>query len=382
LFPDAINFSEAINDIELCRNPDDDCLPEAQTLVADNVPGLHDIRNWLAVDKSMDQLSCATYWSRVWVAQEIVSARRIALLFNSVPLELDAISRLQNMLQIVVHDIFIGGGQFTPSWFDRYSSQELQQRMAMAAMLDENTRGLIDKFESPKQDLLDVLQKYGTSECADPRDRIFATMAFVDWSKSLYQLTPSYTVHKWELMMDLVEWRLNLETNPKGNLAEFTFTLATTLGIGAVQLRAITKPDNRLSMNETTALARAGRLCGKRRSKIRALEARTWCEIQEETDYTVTLTLPPTHRHRCCSVMKSLDSNRVGSSCICSGDLITMIKSGTRSTIYRRNDGAAGLIYKKAHKWDCVFPTTLVQRSTVSTVGMVVRSTPGSTEIV
>ncbi|KAH3954394.1 hypothetical protein HBH98_071250 [Parastagonospora nodorum] len=135
------------------------------------------------IQKALKYLGDSTYWSRIWIIQEMVLAREVN--FRVGPYEFDwnniYAMRINSRLSNISHIQDLG-------W-------------AMINILDLRH----DRFHGRSLDLFTALNDFGIQECADPRDKIYGLLGLMDrkpfradYSKPCVELFVDVVVIVWE----------------------------------------------------------------------------------------------------------------------------------------------------------------------------------------
>lgn len=139
-------------------------------------------------------LSHNPYWSRVWIVQELVLARRIELLCGHHRLDWPKIS---NLTEIYPYPI-VGTQEERFHCGDAFRS------------LMEYKRWTVNGDEV--EDLEVILVKFGDNECANPLDRIYGFLHLVDWpDRNSGPLCVDYKSSPFELAVKCLDYLLPID---------------------------------------------------------------------------------------------------------------------------------------------------------------------------
>ena len=135
----------------------------------------------LRFHRSMRLLSQREYWKRVWVVQEVASARRVVVLCGYESLSWEGLVRVRDTLQ---------GMSDTSRELEKLDTSAIRN-LRMAA-----TRHI--------RSLQSFVSHFRESKCADARDRLFAFSTLIEWS-AFGPVTVDYTKSAFQLLVELAE---------------------------------------------------------------------------------------------------------------------------------------------------------------------------------
>jgi hypothetical protein len=131
-----------------------------------------------------------TYWTRLWIIQEVVLATDILVQYGNYSFEWDILAGILDQL-----DIFLDH----PTFLQEKGLYDVGQRIH-ASIPGRLNRQRIDRQspESKQKSLLDLLWMYKEAGCVDPRDKVFALHGLaadccrraicIDYAKSTYEI--------------------------------------------------------------------------------------------------------------------------------------------------------------------------------------------------
>lgn len=143
-------------------------------------------------DQSLVHLANLPYWSRFWVIQEFLLAQRVQVFFGMYGIDSDRFKRLI--------DVRIGEQEYLETILD--GPQELWAAWPLIA-----GRGL----RRVRLSLSALVLRHGTSQCNDPKDRVFALLGLVHENerRQLERFFPDYTIsHDSVVVIALAHMRL------------------------------------------------------------------------------------------------------------------------------------------------------------------------------
>lgn len=129
---------------------------------------------------ALQHMTSSPYWRRVWIIQEFVLAQNLLLCYGTVCTKYDVLCSIVDDGSRL--DLFYDKGSLILFWGLR------EQRESKAD----------DKFDDH---LPALFEKFWTSECEDPRDKIFALLGLAGkWAK----IEPDYTITRTRLFVQLL----------------------------------------------------------------------------------------------------------------------------------------------------------------------------------
>lgn len=137
-------------------------------------------------------MATADYWSRLWIVQELLLARRIRVCWRKESLRtVDFFARLDEVNKIEPATLM--------TWRHEDVSRRLrlyhkEYRTTIRRLLNHTLSGQIP--DPGRRDLATILLHYGQKNCADPRDKVFGLQSLVrrsqridaDYSKGLHEM--------------------------------------------------------------------------------------------------------------------------------------------------------------------------------------------------
>ena len=115
--------------------------------------------------ESLVKLCYRTYWTRLWIIQEVVLATDILVQYGSYDFEWDTLAGILNQL-----DIFLDH----PTFLQEKKLYDLGQKIHKSIPGRLNRQRIAGhSTDSEAQSLLDLLWTYKEARCIDPRDKVF-----------------------------------------------------------------------------------------------------------------------------------------------------------------------------------------------------------------
>lgn len=112
-----------------------------------------DLEDW-SFDENMLDIAERPYWTRMWIVQELLLARRIRLHMSGASFDFD------DFAQCVKNE-------------PDSATEDLRRVLAYVNSRENNVLG-------SSESLLDLLLKFGACQCQDPKDNVFAIMSLVN----------------------------------------------------------------------------------------------------------------------------------------------------------------------------------------------------------
>jgi hypothetical protein len=188
----------------------------------------------------------AEYWSRTWIIQEILLAKKIRMIVEeeeisweifTYPLQLS-----ENMTSASTVDVE-GLTNSTPDGLVIFGSLPMQmalQRARTSAIQQYNTRfEKLDRLQVGSTPLLELLRMYGGSKCVLIHDKVYALLSL---SSDCREFPVDYTTSPAQLCRDLYCY-----VRPTQDIKEFFTTVASALGVKS--------EENNFSFRHKVALA-------------------------------------------------------------------------------------------------------------------------------
>lgn len=136
---------------------------------------------------SLNELGSRGYWKRLWIIQEVAAGDiRTLILCGTDSIKLGAISRINHMLNLV-------------------EPYECRPMTGMLHVLRLMALAFSGSATDRAQSIVGWVTLDFQPECQDPRDRIYASIALIDWEQDgLDPIIPDYSISAWSIAAQLV----------------------------------------------------------------------------------------------------------------------------------------------------------------------------------
>ncbi|KAK5125829.1 hypothetical protein LTR85_012105 [Meristemomyces frigidus] len=195
--------------------------------------------HWRRLCLAITALGSLHYWQRIWIVQEVVSARRLTLLYNGHEIDDQLLGLLYSELEesfetwvnIVIarerqkdeeHDRC---GYLSPNDIDVIKEHETYiSKVRTLAMIHT----LESKYHGTPRQVIAVLRAYSTAGCSDPRDRVFAMKRAIYWPEAWHPIKTDYSISLVDLALMLIE---HCGTRDSPYFADGIATIRQVLGL-------------------------------------------------------------------------------------------------------------------------------------------------------
>lgn len=174
------------------------------------------LRDMHKVLDSLQALVSNAYWNRTWIAQEYILAKETIVTSGTCHLNGDVLSRMCQMVMQWQHD----RQPFRAKTSDErlgleiieYKTQRIRKSLAMDIMIERDVeQGRGNKWEglsssrlSNHRSLERLLGLFAESDCAEPRDHVYALLSLISKEDLKYfNLAPNYFISKEKLFLNL-----------------------------------------------------------------------------------------------------------------------------------------------------------------------------------